>query len=142
MKKCKKCLIEIKAGRYCPSCYAYLRKHPEGWYDLPAYGVVELATNGDPICHECGAAHQKLGEHICQKHNMDVRDYKEKHGLYFSTQLTNEKYKDKMRGHVKRHYRKAVKKNLLKGGKSTRFKKGQILLKRKRKRVLNETTNS
>lgn len=128
MRVCPQCGVEHnRTAPLCQPCYMYLRRHPEGVYPLPPKGVVELAINGDVICHECGMAYPKLGNHIRFKHNMTQREYKDKHGLLYSTQLTNAKYKKKMRKYVKKHYAKVVSSNLIKKGESTRFQKGQIV---------------
>ena len=37
--------ISDTTGRYCQKCYNYLRKHPEGLYDLPPKGEVVYASN-------------------------------------------------------------------------------------------------
>lgn len=124
-KCCVDCGAQIERGLKCPSCYAYYRKHPEGLYPLPLPGHIDLAINGDPICHICGQAHRKLGNHISFKHHMTLNEYKDKFKLYRYTQLTNEAYKNKMRKYSKKYYRKCIKKNLLKLGKGTRFIQGR-----------------
>ena len=71
MKQCQMCGgNNTTTGKYCNTCYSYLRKHPEGDYPLPPKGVIHYASNGDPICHICGQAHRKLGNHIRFKHNI------------------------------------------------------------------------
>jgi hypothetical protein len=111
----------------CQRCYAYLRKHPEGYYPIPPKGVLTFALNGDPICHVCGGAYSKLGAHITQVHNMTPLEYKDTFNLLHNTKLTSERYKTKMRQYNKKYYRKVVKKNLLKKGVFTRFKIGQFV---------------
>ena len=107
--ECEFCRKDIERGRYCPTCYAYLRKHPEGFPNtLPSKGELVINQRGEVQCHVCGLFFRKLGNHISQKHFLNINDYK-----------------DIMRGHTKKHYRRVVKKNLLKGGKKTRFKPGQ-----------------
>ena len=83
-------------GKHCNSCYAYLRRHPEGIYDLPKPGEIKYAPNGDPICHICGQAHRKLGNHIRFKHQMSQIEYREKYKLYRNTRLSNYEYQEKM----------------------------------------------
>ena len=128
MKNCTHCHApHNRPAPLCQRCYQYLRRHPEGYYPIPPKGVMQYASNGDPICHECGAAYSKLGLHIRQVHNLTIIEYKDKHNLLHSTQLTSDYYKDKMRYYNKKHYRKVVKKNLLKKGVATRFRVGQIV---------------
>lgn len=128
MKACIQCnTLHSRPSSLCYRCYTYLRKHPEGYYPIPSDGVMEYALNGDPICHECGAAYAKLGQHISNHHDMTPTEYKDKHNLLHNTRLTNASYQEKMRNYNKKHYRKVVKKNLLKGGVLTRFRVGQIV---------------
>lgn len=128
MRTCTMCGLEhTRTAPLCQRCYQYLRRHPEGLYPIPSDGSLILASNGDPICHECGGAYAKLGNHITQVHHMTPIEYKDKHNLLHSIHLTSDYYKDKMRYHTKKHYRKVVKKNLIKKGASTRFRIGQTV---------------
>lgn len=131
MRTCTECgQSHNRTAPLCQRCYIYFRKHPEGYYPIPPKGSLSFATNGDPICHECGGAYSKLGNHIRQVHDMTIIEYKDKHNLLHNTQLTSEKYKTKMRNYTKKYYRKVVKKNLIKKGILTRFKVGQIVIGR------------
>ena len=67
---CGDTYIGTKWSYKCPSCYAYLRVHPEGAYPQPDYGEVLYASNGDPVCHICCKAYRKLGNHIRFKHKI------------------------------------------------------------------------
>lgn len=128
MRTCTECgQTHTRTAPLCQRCYMYFRKHPEGYYPIPPKGSLSFATNGDPICHECGGAYSKLGNHIRQVHDMTIIEYKDKHNLLHNTQLTSEKYKTKMRNYTKKYYRKVVKKNLIKKGILTRFKIGQLV---------------
>lgn len=128
MRTCTECgHTHTRTAPLCQRCYMYFRKHPEGYYPIPPKGSLSFATNGDPICHECGGAYSKLGNHIRQVHDMTIIEYKDKHNLLHNTQLTSEKYKTKMRNYTKKYYRKVVKKNLIKKGILTRFKIGQLV---------------
>lgn len=131
MKKCTICNSPHKrASSTCQRCYQYNRKHPEGRYFLPPYGLIQYASNGDPICHICGEAHSKLGSHILNFHFMYIKDYKDMFGLLHSEKLTNKSYQNKMRQYTKKYYRRVVKKNLLKHGRATRFQIGQEVIGR------------
>jgi hypothetical protein len=128
MRTCTMCNTpHNRSALLCQRCYLYLKKHPEGYYPIPPKGTLSFALNGDPICHICGGAYSKLGTHITQVHNMTPLEYKDKFNLLHSTQLTSERYKTKMRQYNKKHYRKVVKKNLLKKGVFTRFRIGQLV---------------
>lgn len=128
MRTCAECgQTHNRTAPLCQRCYMYFRKHPEGYYPIPPNGSLSFATNGDPICHECGGAYSKLGNHIRQVHDMTIIEYKDKHNLLHNTQLTSEKYRTKMRNYTKKYYRKVVKKNLIKKGILTRFKIGQLV---------------
>lgn len=107
-------------GKYCQKCYNYLRIHPEGRYKLPPKGEVHYASNGDPICHICGMAYRKLGNHIAFRHHMTQNEYREKFKLYHNTKLSNTEYKDLMRQYTKDNYNQVVVENLVLGGIGTR----------------------
>ena len=97
MKQCQMCGGDnTTTGKYCNACYSYLRKHPEGEYPLPPKGVIHYASNGDPICHICGQAHRKLGNHIRFKHNMTQNEYRDMFKLYHNTRLSNYEYIENM----------------------------------------------
>lgn len=124
MKKVKYCKIcngiLDTTGKYCQKCYNYLRNHPEGIYPLPPKGEICYAPNGDVICHICGMAYRKLGNHIRFKHNLSQVEYRELFKLYHNTKLSNIDYRDKMRLYNNRYYDKVVKKNLIEHGANTR----------------------
>lgn len=120
-KYCGLCsCLNDTTGKYCQKCYEYLKKHPEGIYELPKAGEIVYASNGDPICHICGMAYRKLGNHIAFKHHMTQNEYREKFRLHHNTKLSNNAYKETMRSYVQRDYDLVVKENLLKGGVNTR----------------------
>lgn len=126
-------------GKYCNSCYAYLRKHPEGAYDLPECGVVKYAPNGDPICHICGQAHRKLGNHIRLKHHMKQNEYRDKFKLYHNTRLSNMEYQETMADYNRKYRDIVVKENLIEKGKDTRITSDTVFeTKRKLGRPITE----
>lgn len=119
---CSLCGREFYGKGYkCPSCYAYLREHPEGLYPQPKYGEVLYATNGDPVCHLCRKAFRKLGNHIQFFHKMSQNEYREKFGLHHNTRLSNEEYVEKMRDYTLDYYDVVIKENLIESGKATRI---------------------
>ena len=141
MRTCTECgQSHNRTAPLCQRCYTYFKKHPEGYYPIPPKGTLTFATNGDPICHICGGAYSKLGNHIRQVHYMKINDYKDEFNLLHNTQLTSEKYKTKMRTYTKKYYRKVVKKNLIKKGVATRFRIGQVVPGRG-KHIKNEESN-
>ena len=126
-------------GKYCNSCYAYLRRHPEGAYDLPECGVVKYAPNGDPICHICGQAHRKLGNHIRLKHHMKQNEYRDKFKLYRNTRLSNIEYQETMANYNQIYRDIVVEQNLIEKGKKTRITSDTVFeTKRKLGRPITE----
>ena len=122
MKRCLMCGgNNTTTGKYCNTCYSYLRKHPEGDYPLPPKGVIHYASNGDPICHICGQAHRKLGNHIRFKHNITQNEYRDMFKLYHNTRLSNYEYINNMSQINNKHKDIVVKENLIKGGVKTRI---------------------
>lgn len=113
--------VSDTTGKYCQKCYMYLKLHPEGRYKLPPKGEIHYAPNGDPICHICGMAYRKLGNHIAFRHHISQREYREMFRLHHNTRLSNIGYKETMREYNKRDYDKVVKENLIKGGVNTRI---------------------
>jgi hypothetical protein len=133
VKTCKLCGgLNTTTGKYCNTCYGYLRKHPEGLYPLPDKGVVCYALNGDPICHICGQAHRKLGSHIRNKHDMSQTEYRDKFNLYRNTKLSNKEYQEMMSNYVDEYYDKVVKDNLINKGMITRITSSRIFEVRRR----------
>lgn len=118
-------------GFKCPSCYAYLREHPEGLYPQPKVGEILYATNGDPVCHICRKAFRKLGNHIRFYHNITQEEYRERFRLHHNTRLSNEEYIDMMNNYTMEYYDVVVKENLLKHGKGTRLITGNEIPRRK-----------
>ena len=122
MKQCQMCGGDnTTTGKYCNTCYGYLRKHPEGEYPLPPKGVIHYASNGDPICHICGQAHRKLGSHIAHRHHMSQNEYRDMFQLYHNTRLSNYEYIENMSQINNKHKDKVVKENLIKCGVNTRI---------------------
>ena len=122
MKQCQMCGGDnTTTGKYCNTCYSYLRKHPEREYPLPPKRVINYASNGDPICHICGQAHRKLGNHIRFKHNITQNEYRDMFQLYHNTRLSNYEYIENMSQINNKHKDIVVKENLIKCGIKTRI---------------------
>ena len=122
VKECQFCGgVNKTTGKYCNTCYGYLRKHPEGRYPLPPKGMVHYAPNGDTICHICGEAQRKLGSHIARRHHISQNEYRDMFGLYHNTRLSNYEYIENMSQINNRHKDKVVKENLIKCGVNTRI---------------------
>ena len=113
--------ISDTTGKYCQKCYMYLKLHPEGKYELPPKREIHYASNGDPICHICGMAYRKLGNHIAFRHHISQQEYREMFELHHNTRLSNNSYKETMREYNKRNYDVVVKENLIKYGVNTRI---------------------
>lgn len=120
----------IKSKRFgvdlCSKCYQLWsaangrpKEHP-----LPSIGEITFDEQGFPICHVCGRAYKKLLMHVYQKHDMSEKEYKEKFGLDRTKGIVADSTKRKLQKSVKEHYNLVVKRNLLKGGKKTRFHVG------------------
>ena len=122
VKECQFCGgVNKTTGKYCNTCYGYLRKHPEGRYPLPPKGMVHYAPNGDTICHICGEAQRKLGSHIAHRHHMSQNEYRDMFELYHNTRLSNYEYIKNM-SQINNKYRDiVVKENLIKRGEKTRI---------------------
>ena len=122
VKECQFCGgVNKTTGKYCNTCYGYLRKHPEGRYPLPPKGMVHYAPNGDTICHICGEAQRKLGSHIAHRHHMSQNEYRDMFELYHNTRLSNYEYINNMSKINNKHKDKVVKENLIKCGVNTRI---------------------
>lgn len=137
--KCKFCGNEAPNNMqgYCQACYLYFVSQGKKVYDLPEYGKVEYAENGDAICHICGKAYRKLGAHIANGHHITMRDYCTKFGLFYrNNKASNPDYRRKMRT-IQKDY--CITDNLLKKGRATRLRKGDIL--RYSRKTLKEDKN-
>lgn len=75
-------------------------------------------------CLECGKSFLRPCSHVWQVHGLSARDYKALHGLDVRRGIATEEYRDRMREHVVKNYKKVVEKNLIKNGIKSRFKKG------------------
>lgn len=128
---CGDTYIGTKWSYKCPSCYAYLRVHPEGAYPQPDYGEVLYASNGDPVCHICCKAYRKLGNHIRFKHKITQEEYRETFGLHHNTRLSNQDYINQMRIYNIVNKETVIDRNLIKRGKKTRISKKHNLPGRK-----------
>ncbi len=126
MKKinCKFCGKAAPANMqgYCQVCYHYFIMEGKDVYPLPKDGEIKNAPNGDCICHECGKAFSKLGQHVYYAHNMTSVEYAHKHGLKLRgpgfVRLSNPGYSAKMHDIQDP---KTIKINLVEKGKPTRF---------------------
>ena len=122
VKECQFCGgVNKTTGKYCNTCYGYLRKHPEGRYPLPPKGMVHYAPSGDTICHICGEAQRKLGSHIAHRHHMSQNEYRDMFELYHNTRLSNYEYINNMSQINNKYKDKVVKENLIKCGVNTRI---------------------
>lgn len=124
MKTCKFCGNPAPDNMqgYCQVCYKYFVTEGKDVYPIPQDGTVEYAPNGDCICHECGKAFRKLGQHVYYAHNMTSKQYAAKHGLKLrgsgKIRLSNEGYSIHMKNVQDP---KTISINLIENGKETRF---------------------
>ena len=105
----------------CNNCHNMYKKHPV--HLIPPMGEILYDDDGRPICHVCGRAFDKLGQHVYNRHDMTADEYKEKFGLDRRVGLTSDKTKKKLQEAVKDNYSVVVEKNLLNNGVKTRFEK-------------------
>lgn len=97
------------------------------WYTLPPkehphYGEVIKDNRGRLVCHICGKAFVKLGQHVSAKHQIFARDYKLMYGLNASTGLLTERLRKELRKSALNNPEKIEK--LTKAGKKYRFRTG------------------
>jgi hypothetical protein len=60
-------------------------------------GALEYDHKGDSLkCHECGQSFKMLGQHVRQKHPLDVREYKARHGLRMGMSLIGPGLRDRL----------------------------------------------
>lgn len=119
---CKKCgnHTENRFRGYCENCYNYYRN---GGTDnpIPPKGVVTRDKRGYIICHICGMAFKKLGQHAWNKHKLTAKDYKREFELCNNSHLTENTYAEKM---SKLAYKYDMPERLKITGKNTRIKPG------------------
>lgn len=128
MRECTICgAMHNRNADTCQACYIYLRKHPEGNYDIPPKGTMMYATNGDPICHVCGRAYRTLDGHINQVHDMSHKQYCDRYKLLRNTKLCSEEYRQMKRTLQIPYKDVVVYDNLVVKGEATRFKPGQYI---------------
>ncbi len=124
MKKCKFCgnTAPDNMQGYCQVCYRYFVIEGKDIYPLPEDGTVEYAPNGDCICHECGKAFSKLGQHVFYAHHKTSKEYAVEHGLKLrgpkAVRLSNNTYSTKMHNIQDP---KTIRVNLVEKGFETRF---------------------
>ena len=80
-------------------------------------------------CLICGKRYDHLGSHIWHGHKITAREYKGEFELPFKMALISDTLRDKKRIAFQKHREKCLK-NLLKGGKKYRFKKGHSGVRR------------
>ena len=103
---------------YCQVCYRYFIMEQKEIYDLPKYGEITYAPNGDCICPFCGKAFRKLGMHFYYAHDMTSKEAHEKAGWDHNAKATNKSYRNLMRNKLQD---KCVTINLIDKGKATRY---------------------
>jgi hypothetical protein len=89
-----------------------------------AYGVIEYNEEGLVKCEVCGDYFHRPIAHARQKHDISAKEYKKQFGFDMTKGICSKESAEISRVHNKANYAKVVTKNLLKKGKSTRFKNG------------------
>lgn len=88
-----------------------------------AYGIIEYNRDGLPKCEICNKYFARVLRHVCQKHFMTAREYKEKFGFDVKKGILSKESKQKSRDAVIKNYDLCVEKNFSKREKYW-FKKG------------------
>ena len=122
---CNKAPSHRKKG-FCDQCYTYFVLKGKDIYHRPENGRIAYTPEGEVVCHICGQAHSKLGNHIYYVHGISVNQYKEYFKLPKRCKLTSRQYQNKMIKYNQQHKEQVVDDNLIKKGKTTRFYKGQV----------------
>lgn len=124
MVNCKFCNMPTRQTntQLCQKCYTYFVLEEEKVYPIPPKGEVHHTEKGKIICHICGKAFYKLGNHIYYSHHITAKEYKEEFELRYNIKLTSQEYQKVMRQHA---FNNDMDKNLKKWGKNTRFKRGK-----------------
>lgn len=74
-------VVDGHKKQLCPSCYKYYVVDGEHDYDIPDKGVIACTPEGKVICHICGKAYKKLGNHIYQIHHITTKEYRKQFEL-------------------------------------------------------------
>lgn len=137
MNICKACGKEFKGKSYsgmCQGCYHYFRNGGTINH-LPEYGRIEYDNTGKVICHICGRAYTRLGSHVRESHGMTIEEYKEEFGLCKRSKTTENCYSQTMRDYALNNQ---MDEQLLRVGRNTRIKKGQVNMRKGKKVCLQE----
>jgi len=133
MKKCNKCNKEIIRSprannvKYCHECRQEAYKYTEyrtQWQREQRDKIATTEKKGKIACVFCGKYYIKPVSHAWQVHGMEEREYKDYAGLDHKKGVIPLHHKELLQDHVKANYAEVVAKNLLKGGRTTRYKKG------------------
>jgi hypothetical protein len=89
-----------------------------------AYGIIEYNADGLPICEICGKAFNRVISHVRQKHFIQEREYKKQFGFDLKKGICSQESAELSRLANERNFEVVVAKNLLKGGKKSRYTSG------------------
>ena len=89
-----------------------------------AFGIIEHNALGKPKCELCGQYFSRVLSHVRQKHFMTEREYKIMFGFDVKKGITSQESRLKSRQAVLNNFDKCIGDNLIKKGKSSRFKHG------------------
>lgn len=117
-KLCGKKSEKSYSGK-CQACYVYFKQNGRT-YPLPEKGKVSVTVDGKTICHICGRAYRKLGQHAYNTHGITEKQYKEKFELNRTSSLISDTMKDILKNNVLKNYDKVVVENLINKGINTR----------------------
>lgn len=77
-----------------------------------------------PICEICGVGFQRVLQHVVQRHGMTSTEYKALHGYNPKKGIQSKQLRTRMRQNALKNYDTVIMKNLIIGGRNTRFKDG------------------
>lgn len=89
------------------------------YYETPRFN-----SKGQPICEICEVAYDKLLLHVNRRHDLNALEYKARFQFHPRKGIQSKKLVNKMRNAVKKNYNQVVMKNLIMGGRKTRFADG------------------
>lgn len=89
-----------------------------------AYGKIEYDEDGLPKCEICGKHFKRVLTHVRQKHFMTEREYKTQFGFDLQKGICSKESSEKSRERIFENYEKCIKRNLVEGGKKSRFNEG------------------
>lgn len=89
-----------------------------------SYGRIEYSEDGLPMCEICGKHFNRVLSHVRQKHLISEKEYKQQFGFDLKKGICSKESSEKSREAVLNNSDLCIGKNLIHGGKKSRFKNG------------------